>query len=120
MTKVEPFNNPPITEAIFDIRVDLSKEVNLETLSSFGDSVKDRFPDKKNRRKIGGGFQFREGSQPRVIAPTDEVYGYQFHSLDKKQVVQARLDGFSFNQLKPYSNWDEFSQNAFKLSMGFD
>ncbi|MEK7180645.1 MAG: TIGR04255 family protein [Patescibacteria group bacterium] len=112
---IPPFPNPPITEAIFDIRVIMPKETTLEVLLSFQDSIKDDFPVKKDRRKIEGGFQFGEDSPPKVIASSSVVDGYWFHSNDGHKIVQARLDGFTFNRLKPYSSWEGFNGEANKL-----
>lgn len=110
-----PFKNPPITEAVFDIRVSLPDATNLDVLKSFHNEVKERYPIIRDRRKIEGGFRFDAGAKPRVISSKDEIYGYMFYSSDQSSVVQARLDGFSFNKLKPYSNWEEFSKCAFDL-----
>lgn len=42
--------------------------------------------------------------------------GYLFHAPpDDKKIVQARLDGYTFNKLKPYNNWEEFSSEAKEL-----
>jgi len=115
MNNAEPFANPPITEAIFDIRVGLPSEANLEILESFQSDISDQFPVKKNRRKIEGGFRFEDGEQPKVISSKNVVDGFMFHSSDNNKVVQSRLDGFTFNKLKPYSNWEEFSSEATNL-----
>ncbi|MEX2410637.1 MAG: TIGR04255 family protein, partial [Candidatus Paceibacterota bacterium] len=37
-----------------------------------------------------------------------------FTNEEGNKKVQFRKDGFTFNQLKPYSNWDKFSKEAFK------
>jgi uncharacterized protein (TIGR04255 family) len=37
------------------------------------------------------------------------VVGYQFISLDRKQIAQFRVDGFTFNRLAPYTSWVELS-----------
>lgn len=114
-----PFPNPPITEAIFDIRVSLPKDTTIELLATFQDEIKDSFPTRKDRRKLQGGFQFHPNNPPKVLTPSDTVDGYLFHSKDGKKIVQARLDGFSFNMLKPYSNWESFSEEANTLWQHF-
>lgn len=115
LNNIVPFNNPPITEAVFDVRVILPQETDLEILQSFQSVIKDRFPIKKDKRKIQSVFRFEPGMQPSVINPKDEVYGYMFYSSDQKKVVQSRMDGFTFNRLRPYSNWEDFSAEALSL-----
>jgi uncharacterized protein (TIGR04255 family) len=107
-----PFPNPPIVEAMFDIRVTLPSESNLEVLLKFHDLIKNTFPTKKDRHALSGGFQFKVGTIPEVKSFADKVDGFLFHSADGKKIVQARLDGFTFNRLKPYSNWEDFSGEA--------
>ena len=110
-----PFPNPPITEAIFDVRVIFPKEITLENLLSFQKEISDRFPIKKDRHKWQGGFKFSEGSQPAIVNPLHEIDGYLFNSSDGNKIVQARMDGFTFNKLKPYTRWEEFSVEALGL-----
>ena len=43
------FNNPPIVEALIDIKVDLPSDVNLEVLGQFHEKVRAEFPDKQSR-----------------------------------------------------------------------
>jgi uncharacterized protein (TIGR04255 family) len=35
-----------------------------------------------------------------------------FVSRDGRQIVQARLDGFTFNRLRPYQSWARFREEA--------
>lgn len=107
------FPNPPITEAILDIKVNLPKETNLERLLAFQDDIKAEFPTKKDRHS--GSFQIKTGTAPEIISSTNRTDGYLFRSVDNTKIVQARLDGFTFNKLKPYSNWEEFSDEAKNL-----
>lgn len=104
------FLNPPITEALLDIRVNLPQETTLETLLSFQSEIKEHFPNKKERHM--GTFQIKTGAAPEVLASADRTDGYMFYASDNKKIVQARLDGFTFNKLKPYSKWEVFSQEA--------
>ena len=44
-----------------------------------------------------------------------QVDGYVFTSADGKQVVQYRLDGFTFSRLRPYTRWEEVFAEAQKV-----
>jgi uncharacterized protein (TIGR04255 family) len=108
------FSNAPITEALLDIRVELSKDVDLHKLSSFHDFIKERFPKKQERVSFEAGFQMSpEG--PTVLPTSKKPDGYLFRSSAENKIVQARLDGFTFNKLRPYENWREFRNEAREL-----
>jgi uncharacterized protein (TIGR04255 family) len=48
-----------------------------------------------------------------MIPPSgSRVDGYLFTSADGRQIVQARLDGFTANRLKPYRDWATFRDEA--------
>jgi len=109
------FPNAPIVEALLDIRCALPPEVNLSTLTSFHERIKSDFPIKEERIIWQAGFEIKAGNRPEVVSPKGEPDGYLFRPTDKKKIVQARLDGFTFNKLKPYTNWVDFSGEAKKL-----
>lgn len=116
MTKNQiPFPNPPIIEALLDIRVNLPKEITLDTLATFQDDIKERFPTRKESYKWEGGVEFQAGTTPKLMPPSGGCIGYLFRAPDDKEIVQARLDGYTFNKLKPYSKWEEFSSEAKEL-----
>jgi hypothetical protein len=89
-------------EALIDMRVELPSEITLETIASFYDKIKIEFPDKQNRMSWKSDFQLRPGTVPEVSAPSGGPDGLLFHPADKSKIVQARLDGFTFNKLRPY------------------
>lgn len=112
---MKPFPNPPIREALLDIRTQLPDEVMLEGLSSFHEKIKEQFPKKEKRFSWEGSFQLKPGSAPEMIQPSGGPHGFFFKSEDEQKIVQARKDGFTFNQLRPYKNWDVFKPEAKKL-----
>lgn len=108
------FPNAPITEALLDIRVVLPEGITLAKLETFQDLVKERFPEKQERIFIKAGFKLsREGIETSPSSGGPD--GYLFRSSVEKKIVQARLDGFTFNKLKPYENWEVFSSEAREL-----
>lgn len=114
MSEYTVFPNAPITEALLDIRVQLPEEVDLKKLETFQAFVKERFPQKQERISFQAGFQFSpEG--PATLPPSSKPDGYLFRSTTENKVVQARLDGFTFNKLKPYEKWELFSSEAHDL-----
>lgn len=112
MTDVKVFPNAPIKEALLDIRATLPSNISLDILAKFYDRVKDKFPDKEQRFSFTGGVQIKPGNAPEVLRPSGGPDGYLFRSNDGKKIVQAKLDGFTFNQLKPYDRWETFHAEA--------
>ncbi len=110
MVATETFPNAPITEALLDINVVLPAETTLPTLLKFQDAIRENFPQKQDR--FLQTFEFHLGKAPEVRSPSNAVDGYLFLSPDKTKIVQSRLDGFTFNKLKPYDKWQSFSEEA--------
>ena len=108
------FPRAPITEALVDLKVNLPTTSTLDVLASFHEAIKDRYPNKRERISWKGGVQIK-GGRAEVIEPQGGPDGYFFTSLDGKQIVQARLDGFTFNRLKPYDRWESFREEAREL-----
>jgi len=109
------FPNAPITEALLDIRVELPDTIDITKLESFHDSIRERFPEKKQRMAIAGGFQLSPEGVPVTLPVSGGPDGYRFRSLTENKIVQARMDGFTFNKLKPYENWQVFYTEAKSL-----
>ena len=114
MAEREIFRNAPITEALLDIRVILSDNTGLDQLVAFHDNVRDRYPHKRDRKMWKGSIHVRaEG--PEIAGSGGGIDGFLFSSVDGKNIVQCRLDGFTFNRLKPYDRWETFRDEAFEL-----
>ncbi len=117
MSEYTVFPNAPITEALLDIRVELPKEIILENLEKFHnhETVKEHFPVKKKRESFKGGVKVSPGGKISVLPTSGGPDGYLFQSPIEKKIVQARIDGYTFNKLKPYESWDSFRTEARKL-----
>jgi uncharacterized protein (TIGR04255 family) len=104
----------PITEALIDIRIKGKDDSYLRHLKALHEKVSVQYPQVKERHKWEGKFEFRKGVGPSSAA-TEKIDGYMFTSDDKKQLFQARLDGFTFNRLRPYDKWVTLRDEAFRL-----
>jgi len=109
------FRNAPITEALLDIRAELPLEVSLEHMSVIHDSVKESYPNKRERISWHTGIQFKPDVIPEFQPAQGGADGYLLSSLDGRQIVQARLDGYTFNRLKPYNRWETFRDEAKRI-----
>ena len=108
--------NSPITEALLDIKAKLPDGVGLNIFNEFQENIKDRFEDRKTMHSFKAEFRFSPGKDESTpITPKDKIEGYIFHSKNENKIVQARLDGFTFNKLRPYEDWNKFHSEAREL-----
>lgn len=114
MVEYPLLRNAPITEAIIDIRIKLKEDFEAERFLTLYDAISGQYPEKKARHKWEGRFEFKKGEGP-ISSGTETTDGYIFTSIDAKQVFQARIDGFTFNRLRPYEKWETFRDEAFRL-----
>lgn len=112
MNDFDLFPNAPITEAILDISAKLPKEVALNSFNEFHKSIKDRFEERQTRHFIEAKLKFSPGKEQTLPFPKSREDGYLFRSKNENKIVQARLDGFTFNKLQPYENWKKFHSEA--------
>jgi uncharacterized protein (TIGR04255 family) len=110
MAHQQYLRNPPITEAILDVRAKLPAGVDVAVLLALHAKIVEQYPDKQERRKFE--VVLGENAQPEARSTVEEVDGYLFRSSDKTRIVQYRLDGFTFNRLKPYDTWERFRDEA--------
>ena len=116
MVETTRFPNAPITEALLDIRVTLPAETDLAKLATFHDAIKQQYPSKQERLAWRGHVEIKTSPVPEVSqSATGGPDGYLFTSVDGRQVVQARLDGFTFSRLKPYDKWESLRDEAKEL-----
>ncbi len=108
------YNNPPIIEAIFDIRVDGISEFSIDKIENLHSEIISEYPNKKRQVNLIGKIEFKDNIQ--VSNESDsQINGVVFLNKNSSRQVQFRKDGFTFNMLKPYSEWKEFSSEALKL-----
>lgn len=115
MSEYTVFPNAPITEALLDIRVELPNEVDIKKLEVFHDRISGRFPEKKIKGAFEVKVQLSPEGTPQSLPASGGPQGYLFRSPNENKIVQARLDGFTFNKLKPYENWEIFRSEAYKF-----
>jgi uncharacterized protein (TIGR04255 family) len=102
----------PIREAVLDIQVTVPKNTSLRQLESIHGQIKDQYPGKRPRKRIEAKFHVATGLIESAPEKTD---GFVFMTEDKRQLLQARLDGFTVNRLAPYATWDRLLDEAQKL-----
>ena len=112
MAEYSLLKNAPITEALIDIRARIKEDFDVNRFLSLYDAIIGQYPEP--RHKWEAQFEFKKGDAP-ISSGKETVDGFIFTSADKKQVFQARIDGFTFNRLKPYDKWETFRDEALRL-----
>lgn len=112
MTEPRQLSNPPIREAIIDIRMDLPAEAKIDALRRLAESQRDAFPKLQERRRLHGECTVRGQEAPQVLGMDLGVNGFLLRSADDLDVMQFRLEGVAVNRLTPYKGWDELLASA--------
>lgn len=107
------YKNAPIQEAVFDIRVKKVSNTEIRYYESLKDSVLSDFPNTERKVHFAGRYRFEKRDLITEHSTPQEM-GVIFTNKEGNKKVQFRKDGFTFNHLKPYPNWDNFSEEAFK------
>lgn len=115
MSDYTVFPNAPITEALLDIRVELPNEIDIKKLEVFHDHIRERFPEKKITGAFEVKVQLSPDGTPQSLPASGGPQGYLFRSPNENKIVQARLNGFTFNKLKPYEKWEFFRSEAYEF-----
>lgn len=96
-------NNPPIEEALIDVRVRARPDVTSEQLQAIFDSVADQLPKKEALRTMRA--RIRLESTQELVQRSSSDNGWLFKSADDLILLQCRLDGMTLNRLRPYSGF---------------
>src|SRR6266545_7738923 len=91
--------NPPIVEAVFDVDCDLSPGFDLAAQER---PSRERFGDQypKSRTQFTREYKIEANVDAQLNASSrPAVQAFQFLHNDERQLVQLRMQGFSFNRL---------------------
>lgn len=105
---IKKLANPPIVEAVLDIDCDMPPMPDWTTLKeSAQKAYQDHYPHFQNMSH--GTIQI-EGPPggPQTQGALRRITSLQFFQEDRKQLVQVRSLGYSFNRLAPYSTLDDY------------
>lgn len=106
--------NAPITEALVDFRASAGQPLGPEGLSYLKDKLGERYPKSKEQRRVG--FELRiESGTPKPRSSLEAFHGHLFESADGHDLAQFRVDGFTYNRLKPYTDGDAILAEALRL-----
>ena len=108
MTITPTMTNPPIIEAVLDIECDFKEQPDINKIEAKArKEMAKSYP--KVRHVLFQEHQFEaKPSELRKISIKGGLHGLQFLKNDEKQVIQYRIEGFSFNRLAPYASLDSY------------
>jgi uncharacterized protein (TIGR04255 family) len=114
MARQRHLNNAPIVEAIIDFRVRLAPTFDVTRFASLKETLRIDYPKVQEPREFVAGIEFA-GKQVQQILEDKGLRGYFFRSVDDRNVVQFRKDGFTFSRLNPYTEWKTVRGEAKRL-----
>ena len=102
----------PIVEALIDMRVSLQPGFEASTFRQLLEMLKETYPVAEEIHAVAlrGALNINASTLNQEIA--DQIIGFRLKNEEGTRLVQFRLDGFTFNHLKPYSDWDAFYNEA--------
>lgn len=107
------YNNPPIVEAILDIRVNSTEISDLTELEDLRHTTLKDFPIANKRINFAGKIELNTKDDNISSSHQSNITGFIFSSRENNRKIQFRTDGYTCHFLKPYTNWSEFSDLAF-------
>jgi len=107
--------NAPLTEALIDIRVNLPSTFDIKDLLSLSKDISDKYTKSEPRQMFTAAFGIEKGKP--FTRPTESkgIQSYICKSEDEKDIVQLKIDGFTFSRLNPYSDWETVLSEAKRL-----
>ncbi len=100
--------NPPIVEAVLDLDCDLPPSVDFAAVqNAVGDTYGDRYPTVRPLFLQEAKIESKSDAPPEMSIRRG-IQAYQCFDKSEKQLVQVRLQGYSFNRLAPYTSLDDY------------
>lgn len=116
--RFDKLSKAPIVEAIIDIRVEPRAEEAVHQCAALIDSLPEKYSGLKEEiRAWEHRFAFAD-APVEGLGTSQRLYGYRRatpEGSEPRQYVQARLDGFTMNQLAPYDCWETFVSEGREL-----
>jgi uncharacterized protein (TIGR04255 family) len=105
------YDKAPITEALIDIRSEMSSDLTLERLKTAKSLLPD-YPLETERKMAHATFQI--GVEVQASAE-QKSWGFLYRNEGNTQVAQFRVDGFTFSRLEPYETWERLRDEARRI-----
>jgi uncharacterized protein (TIGR04255 family) len=101
--------NAPIVEAVLDIDCDMPPGQQITSLEDPGrKSFCDCYPRMEKQYYAEHKIERKPDAPPSVSAIDRGIQALRFFQEDRKQLIQVRVQGYSFNRLAPYTSLDDY------------
>lgn len=114
MAEYKEIINTPISEALLDIKVKLPKSFEIENFNAVEKRLSKKYPTIESQKFFRGIHKIIDGEH-QAITEDEGINGYLYKTEDKKDIVQFKRDGFTFNRLQPYTSWDYLIEETKRL-----
>ncbi len=104
------YDRAPIKEAIIDIQIESSSSLTPmaferpQTLLSLGYS--------EHQKVIVNQLRGQMEEEKLTATASQDLMGYAFIDVDRRHVVQFRVNGFTFSRVAPYESWQQLRNEA--------
>src|SRR5439155_21790092 len=107
--KRRQYRNPPIEEAICELRFTPGPEAEFTAPARFYESIKSSYPGKPQYQQfVAAGIQVPAQPMTAQVALRQEGVKTLFPSQDGRRLVGLGMNLLSIHELKPYSGWEDF------------
>jgi len=115
MARIRHLRNAPITEAIVDFRASLPGDLRPDRLREAKDRLAQRYPEAVERKGLETRLEIAAGRPTERQTRDLGFLGIWLKTEDQKSIAQFRVDGFTFNRLRPYTSWEDIFPEAMRL-----
>lgn len=109
MTSQAEYKNPPIVEAIIDIKFAQNPSLTIDLLEGFHERVANDYPNIQDILHANGPI--------RPVGPPPEIRiaGFNFLNGDNSRLIQVRMDNLILNFTGKYCGWDQFYTTSHQI-----
>ena len=108
---IKTLKNPPIKEALLEIRFNPNKNITVSKLKEFADSLSDVYTKIEPVENQSFAFKYSKEQGPEhdfKIEPS----GFKLTNAQNNRIVIAAIDKFVFSFLAPYAPWPNLKETA--------
>lgn len=107
------YRNAPIIEGVIDIRVKYSDPLSLmKQLECFADRLADKFPRQEPIEQLTMAAKAKGGRFSSPEPPDCRQVGIKLFGSTNDRILMVGENGFTYSHLPPYTNWDNFQNEA--------
>lgn len=113
MTDYPILSKPPIREALIDFQFNIGETFDENKFNPVIKAAQKTFPKEFKKYQLEGKVEVQKGKVNNTTAE-NKLMGVILKNDSEDSVIQYRANGYTFNNIKKYSNWNIFKTNAIK------